>query len=184
MSTRKLLKNPIILGVILGLAFLSLHLLSGILQTMTGIITILIGAFFLILTNYGLPIKFKMRLKRHILLLVTFLIIAFIITILMSREVKYSVDTIITFSIYFIILGLIINLVMNMKKGHLVTIIILTVLTVFFILYSFVKNIEAARNFEFGQENYQKQLELNKQLENQEIIIDSLRQEISNLRND
>ncbi len=175
LKIRSLIKNPFFLATLLALIVVASLVIGGTIRLLTGYTGIILGTFFLWITyNAGIR-SFKGRLIGLLYFIITFHILLFLITLILFRDIGYSLTRLPYFLIYFSVAGLLINLLMTMKKGHKIAIAILSILTILFILYSFVQNIEAER---FRKEL----LESQQEIWDQRDQIDSLVNELDKYR--
>lgn len=120
---------------------------------------------------------------NHIKFIITFSALFFVVSLIIHDDFVLAIETFLGLLIWFIISSLIINFIKNMKKGHWITIIILSLVTLSSMMFSFVKDIESKRYLEIAEERRNRELEMRKVIEAQESKIDSLTFEIDKLKN-
>jgi hypothetical protein len=178
MKLKTTLKNPIVLGTSLGLIYLIMMLAQGYLGYLSGPIIITIGTIFLVIINYGLLATYKSLVINHLKFIIFSSLLIFTIRFIIEKDINRGLQTLFALLIWLIISSLIINSIKIMKKGHWITIIILSILTIGFMLYSFTKNVEIQWLRSISEERRDRADELQKQIEAKNATIDSLQIEI------
>ena len=186
MNIRPILKNPVILGIVLGLAYILAFSSKGILSLLTGPIIIVIGTIFLVIISLGVSGSLRSLTYNHLKFSLISSILCFFGRFLIEKDFSSALQAFFAVFVWFIITSLIINTLKNMKKGHWITIIILSVFTIGFIMFAFVQKISYDRLKEVSLKYYdivnERVLILEKKLEARDLKIDSLNIEINELK--